>query len=42
MYCMVPVHICPTAALYDKAVVIENNEAVTTWKVVARDRAINV
>ncbi len=38
----VPVHICPTVALYDKAVVIENNEAVTTWKVVARDRAINV
>ncbi|QNA43057.1 D-TA family PLP-dependent enzyme [Lacibacter sediminis] len=38
----VPVHICPTVALYDKAVVIENNEAVTTWKVIARDRAINV
>lgn len=38
----VPVHICPTVALYEKAVVIENNEAVTTWKVLARDRAINV
>ncbi|MEJ8844463.1 D-TA family PLP-dependent enzyme [Lacibacter sp. H375] len=38
----VPVHICPTVALYDKAVVVENNEAITTWKVVARDRAINV
>ena len=23
-------------------VVVENNEAVTTWKVIARDRAINV
>jgi D-serine deaminase-like pyridoxal phosphate-dependent protein len=38
----VPVHICPTVALYDKAVVVENNEAVTTWKVVARDRKINI
>ena len=38
----VPVHICPTVALYDKAIVVENNEAVTTWKVIARDRAISV
>ena len=38
----VPVHICPTVALYEKAVVVENNEAVTTWKVVARDRAITI
>jgi len=38
----VPVHICPTVALYEKAVVVENNEAVTTWKVIARDRKINV
>ncbi len=38
----VPVHICPTVALYDKAVVVENNEAVTTWNVLARDRKINV
>ena len=38
----VPVHICPTVALYEKAVVVENNEAVLTWKIVARDRAINV
>lgn len=38
----VPVHICPTVALYEKAVVIENNEAVTTWKVVARDRQITI
>ena len=38
----VPVHICPTVALYEKAIVVENNEAVTTWKIVARDRAINV
>jgi D-serine deaminase-like pyridoxal phosphate-dependent protein len=38
----VPVHICPTVALYNKAVVVENNEAVTTWKVVARDRSLTL
>jgi D-serine deaminase-like pyridoxal phosphate-dependent protein len=38
----VPVHICPTVALYEKAVVVENNEAVTTWKVIARNRKINI
>lgn len=38
----VPYHICPTVALYEKAVIVENNEAVDEWKVVARDRKINV
>jgi D-serine deaminase-like pyridoxal phosphate-dependent protein len=38
----VPVHICPTVALYEKASVIENNKAVDEWKVVARDRKINI
>jgi D-serine deaminase-like pyridoxal phosphate-dependent protein len=38
----VPVHICPTVALYERAVVIENNIAVTEWKVIARDRKINI
>ncbi len=38
----VPVHICPTVALYEKAIVIENNIAVGEWKVVARDRRINI
>ena len=38
----VPVHICPTVALYESAVVIEKNKAVGEWKVVARDRRINV
>jgi D-serine deaminase-like pyridoxal phosphate-dependent protein len=37
-----PVHICPTVALYDKAVVVENNKAVYEWEVVARDRKITV
>ena len=38
----VPFHICPTVALYERAVVVENNEAVDEWKVVARDRRITV
>jgi D-serine deaminase-like pyridoxal phosphate-dependent protein len=36
----VPYHICPTVALYERAIVIENNVAVDEWKVVARDRQI--
>ena len=38
----VPVHICPTVALYEKAVVIENNTAVDEWNVVAANRKITV
>jgi D-serine deaminase-like pyridoxal phosphate-dependent protein len=38
----VPVHICPTVALYEKAIVIENNMAADEWKVVSRDRRISV
>jgi D-serine deaminase-like pyridoxal phosphate-dependent protein len=38
----VPVHICPTVALYEEAIVVENNRAVTAWKVVARDRKLTV
>ena len=41
-YMVCPIHICPTVALYERAIVIENNEAVDEWKVVARDRKINV
>lgn len=37
----VPVHICPTVALYDKAYVIMNNNKITYWNVVARNRSIN-
>jgi D-serine deaminase-like pyridoxal phosphate-dependent protein len=37
----IPVHICPTVALYEKAVVVENKQATTLWKVIARNRAIN-
>ncbi|NNV55845.1 D-TA family PLP-dependent enzyme [Panacibacter sp. KCS-6] len=38
----VPLHICPTVALYETAVVIEKGLATTTWKVVARDRKITI
>jgi Predicted amino acid aldolase or racemase len=38
----VPVHICPTVALYDKAYTIINNEYTALWRVIARDRSINL
>ncbi len=38
----VPVHICPTVALYERAIVIEDGNAVDEWKVIARDRKINI
>ncbi|HEX8357941.1 MAG TPA: D-TA family PLP-dependent enzyme, partial [Segetibacter sp.] len=37
-----PFHICPTVALYERAVVIENGKAVAEWKIIARDRKITV
>lgn len=37
----VPVHICPTISLYDKAWVVENHEINGSWKVAARSRMIN-
>lgn len=38
----VPWHICPSVALYDKACIIENNQVVGFWKVIARNRDIGV
>lgn len=37
-----PYHICPTVALYERAITIENNRANGEWKTIARDRRINV
>lgn len=37
-----PVHICPTVALYERALVIENNEISNEWKTIARDRKITI
>jgi len=36
-----PIHICPTVALYDRAIVVQDGEVCDTWKVIARDRQIN-
>jgi D-threonine aldolase len=38
----VPYHICPTVALYERAVTIEAGRAAGEWKNVARDRKITV
>jgi len=38
----VPYHICPTVALYERAVIVENNEAVDEWKIIARDRKVTL
>lgn len=38
----VPIHICPTCALYEKAFIVENGLAEKEWRVVARDRRITI
>ena len=37
-----PVHICPTCALYERAQIVQNNIVTGEWKMIARDRKINV
>ncbi len=37
-----PFHICPTCALYECAQIVDNNEASGKWKIIARDRKINI
>jgi D-serine deaminase-like pyridoxal phosphate-dependent protein len=37
-----PYHICPTVALYERAITIENNEISGEWKTIARDRKITI
>lgn len=37
-----PYHICPTVALYERAITIENNHAAGEWKNIARDRKITL
>jgi len=38
----VPVHICPTVALYDTAIIVNDNKVVDQWEVVARKRKISI
>jgi D-serine deaminase-like pyridoxal phosphate-dependent protein len=37
-----PVHICPTVALYERASIVQNSVVTGDWKIIARDRRINV
>ena len=35
-------HICPTVALYERALIVENSMIKGDWKVIARDRKISI
>ena len=35
-----PYHVCPTVALYEKAITVEAGTASGEWRTVARDRSI--
>jgi len=37
-----PVHICPTVALYGTATLIENHYTTGEWKIISRERKINI
>lgn len=36
-----PIHVCPTVALYDRAQIVQEGSVIGSWKVIARDRQIN-
>lgn len=38
----IPYHICPTVALYERAIAIESGKAVDEWRTIARDRRITI
>jgi len=38
----VPWHICPSVALYDNALIVENNTIVNSWEVIAGKREITI
>jgi len=37
----IPAHICPTVALYESVAVVERNEVIGNWEVIARNRKIH-
>jgi D-serine deaminase-like pyridoxal phosphate-dependent protein len=37
-----PYHVCPTIALYERAITIENNGTSGEWRNIARDRKITI
>ena len=38
----VPLHVCPTVALHQEAVIIRKGQAMERWAVVARGRRITI
>lgn len=38
----VPYHICPTCALYERALIVEHGNVNGEWEIIARDRKISV
>ena len=38
----IPYHVCPTVALYERAITIEDNQVTGEWKNIARDRKITI
>ena len=38
----IPFHVCPTVALYERAITVENGRTSGEWKIVARDRRIQL
>ncbi len=38
----IPTHVCPTCALYQEAVVVDDNAILGRWAVEARDRKIRI
>jgi D-serine deaminase-like pyridoxal phosphate-dependent protein len=38
----IPVHVCPTVALYERAYTVEHGRLVGEWKIIARDRKISL
>lgn len=38
----VPIHICPTVALYERAVVVEQKKIITEWNITARNKRIAI
>ncbi len=36
----IPYHICPTVALHQQALVVENNKVIETWPILGRDRIL--
>lgn len=38
----IPYHVCPTVALYERVITVENGKATGEWRTVARDRKISL